>query len=66
MSGQIWTWFDGEWREGNVPIVGAADHGEWLGSLVFDGARGEERGEPRMAGGARLLGRSTPARLRVE
>lgn len=39
MSEQIWTWFDGEWREGNVPIVGAADHGAWLGSLVFDGAR---------------------------
>ena len=39
MSGDIWTWVDGDWREGNVPIVGAADHGAWLGSLVFDGAR---------------------------
>jgi len=39
MSGQIWTWVDGDWHEGNVPIVGAADHGAWLGSLVFDGAR---------------------------
>ncbi len=39
MSGDIWTWVDGDWHEGNVPIVGAADHGAWLGSLVFDGAR---------------------------
>ncbi len=36
---QIWTYFKGEWREGNTPILGAADHGAWLGSLVFDGAR---------------------------
>ena len=35
----IWTWFDGEWHEGNVPILGSADHGTWLGTLVFDGAR---------------------------
>ncbi|MGB7287580.1 MAG: branched-chain amino acid aminotransferase [Salaquimonas sp.] len=36
---QIWTWFEGEWKEGNVPIMGSADHGTWLGTLVFDGAR---------------------------
>lgn len=24
---------------GNVPILGSADHGTWLGTLVFDGAR---------------------------
>lgn len=40
MSGAlIWTWYEGEWREGNTPILGAADHGAWLGSMVFDGAR---------------------------
>ena len=39
MSGDIWTWVDGDWHEGNAPIIGAADHGAWLGSLVFDGAR---------------------------
>lgn len=33
------TYFNGEWREGNTPILGAADHATWLGSLVFDGAR---------------------------
>lgn len=36
---QIWTWFEGEWQEGNVPIMGSADHGTWLGTMVFDGAR---------------------------
>ena len=39
---QIWTWFEGAWHEGNYPILGAADHGAWLGSLVFDGARAFE------------------------
>ncbi len=38
----IWTWFKGDWHQGNVPIMGAADHGTWLGSLVFDGARAFE------------------------
>jgi len=36
---KIWTWYDGNWHEGNVPIMGSADHGTWLGTLVFDGAR---------------------------
>ncbi|GIL00351.1 MAG: aminotransferase [Alphaproteobacteria bacterium] len=36
---RIWTWFEGTWQEGNVPIMGSADHGTWLGTLVFDGAR---------------------------
>ncbi len=39
---KIWTWFDGEWQEGNVPILGSADHGTWLGTMVFDGARAFE------------------------
>ncbi len=42
MDRQIWTWFEGDWHEGNTPILGAADHGTWLGSLVFDGARAFE------------------------
>jgi branched-chain amino acid aminotransferase len=36
---EIVTWFDGAWHRGNVPVIGAADHGAWLGSGVFDGAR---------------------------
>jgi branched-chain amino acid aminotransferase len=34
-----WTFFDGQWREGNVPMWGARTHAIWLGSSVFDGAR---------------------------
>jgi len=34
-----WTFFDGEWREGNVPLWNARTHAIWLGSSVFDGAR---------------------------
>ncbi len=35
----IRTYFDGSWHEGDVPVMRAADHGAWLGSGVFDGAR---------------------------
>ncbi|ETX15183.1 aminotransferase [Roseivivax halodurans JCM 10272] len=35
----IRTYFEGEWHEGDVPVMRAADHGAWLGSTVFDGAR---------------------------
>ena len=35
----IRTYFDGRWHDGDVPIMRAADHGAWLGSSVFDGAR---------------------------
>jgi len=36
---KISTFFEGAWHDGNVPIMRAADHGTWLGTLVFDGAR---------------------------
>ena len=35
----IHTWYDGSWHKGDVPIMRAADHGAWLGTTVFDGAR---------------------------
>jgi branched-chain amino acid aminotransferase len=35
----ILTYFNDTWHTGNVPIINAADHGAWLGSNVFDGAR---------------------------
>ncbi|HHS94503.1 MAG TPA: branched-chain amino acid aminotransferase [Rhodobacterales bacterium] len=38
----IWTWFKEGWHQGDVAIMNAADHGTWLGSLVFDGARAFE------------------------
>jgi len=39
---QTWTFFQGEWRDGNTPILGPRTHGAWLGSMVFDGARAFE------------------------
>ena len=39
ISNRIRTWFDGQWHEGDVPVMRAADHGAWLGTTVFDGAR---------------------------
>ncbi|MCA1776234.1 MAG: branched-chain amino acid aminotransferase [Loktanella sp.] len=35
----IRTYFDGQWHDGDVMIMRAADHGSWLGTTVFDGAR---------------------------
>jgi branched-chain amino acid aminotransferase len=34
-----WTFFDGEWRTGNVPLIGSTTQAVWLSSIVFDGAR---------------------------
>ncbi|MFM2277819.1 MAG: hypothetical protein RLZZ444_50, partial [Pseudomonadota bacterium] len=39
MANASWTFYKGEWHEGDVRILGAASHATWLGSLVFDGAR---------------------------
>ena len=33
------TYFQGKWHDEDLPIMRAADHGSWLGSNVFDGAR---------------------------
>ena len=37
-----WTYYKGSWHEGDVRILGASSQSTWLGSLVFDGARGFE------------------------
>ena len=39
---KTWTFLDGDWHEGNVPIMGVRSHASWLGSMVFDGARAFE------------------------
>lgn len=36
---KIRTYFNGTWHDENLPVMLAADHGAWLGSSVFDGAR---------------------------
>ena len=58
-----WTYLDGEWGEGNVPLYGATDHAVWLASTVFDGARAFDGLAPdldrhceRIVGSARALG----------
>lgn len=35
----IRTYFNGAWHEGDLAVIRAADHGAWLGTTVFDGAR---------------------------
>lgn len=46
---KTWTFLDGDWHEGNVPIMGARTHAAWLGSMVFDGARAFEGVAPDLA-----------------
>lgn len=36
---KTWTFYEGDWYEGNLPIMGVRDHATWLCSSVFDGAR---------------------------
>jgi len=38
-AGQVRTYFEGAWHDGDLRVMGAADHGAWLGTTVFDGAR---------------------------
>ena len=42
----IKTYFNGTWHDGDKYILRAADHGAWLGSSVFDGARFFEGATP--------------------
>jgi branched-chain amino acid aminotransferase len=60
---RTWTYFDGDWHEGNVPILGPRTHAMWLASSVFDGARAFEGVTPdldrhcaRVNASARTLG----------
>jgi branched-chain amino acid aminotransferase len=39
---KTWTFFEGDWHEGNIPIMGVRSHATWLCSSVFDGARAFE------------------------
>jgi len=63
MPGKTYTFFGGEWVEGNPMIVGPMTHSMWLGSSVFDGARAFEGVSPdldlhceRLVRSARALG----------
>jgi len=39
IGSNIRTYHNGTWFQGEVPIITSADHGAWLGTTVFDGAR---------------------------
>jgi branched-chain amino acid aminotransferase len=40
------TWIDGDWIEGNPPLLGPMTHAVWMASVVFDGARSIKRLAP--------------------
>jgi branched-chain amino acid aminotransferase len=58
---QTFTYLDGEWLEGNHPIVGARTHAFWLGTSVFDGARAFEGVTPDLDKHCARLNRSAKA-----
>jgi branched-chain amino acid aminotransferase len=39
---KTWTYFEDQWQEGNIGIMGPRTHAAWLCSIVFDGARAFE------------------------
>ena len=57
----IRTWFEGTWHEGDVAVMRAADHGAWLGTTVFDGARRFEGVAPDLAAHCARANRSAEA-----
>jgi branched-chain amino acid aminotransferase len=58
---QTFTFIDGEWIEGNQPIVGPRTHAFWLASSVFDGARAFEGVTPDLDKHCARLNRSAQA-----
>ncbi|WP_432449108.1 branched-chain amino acid aminotransferase [Aliiroseovarius marinus] len=57
----IHTYFNGSWHAGDVAIMKAADHGSWLGSTVFDGARLFEGVTPDLKAHCERVNRSAEA-----
>lgn len=43
---KTWTYVEGDWLEGNPPLIGPRSHAMWLASTVFDGARWFENVAP--------------------
>ena len=58
---QTWTFFEGDWHEGNVAIMGPRTHGAWLCSVVFDGARRMEGAFPDLLAHCERANRSAVA-----
>jgi branched-chain amino acid aminotransferase len=57
----IRTYFEGAWHAGDVMIMRAADHGSWLGTTVFDGARRFESVTPDLDAHCARVNRSAEA-----
>ena len=57
----IRTWHNGQWQDDDVAIIHAADHGAWLGTTVFDGARYFEGVTPDLDAHCARLNRSAVA-----
>ena len=60
---KTWTFVDGDWHEGNVPLLGPRSHAMWLGSTVFDGARWFENVAPDLDLHCQRVNRSAEALL---
>jgi len=58
---RTFTYLDGAWHEGNVPIMGVRTHAAWLGTSVFDGARAFEGVTPDLAQHCLRVNRSAVA-----
>lgn len=58
---EIRTYFDGAWHDSDVPVIRASDHGSWLGTTVFDGARFIDGRAPDLAAHCARVNRSAKA-----
>ncbi|MGH6763053.1 MAG: branched-chain amino acid aminotransferase [Phyllobacterium sp.] len=56
-----WTYVDGGWHDGNVPLIGPRSHAMWMASSVFDGARWFEGVAPDLDRHARRVNASAIA-----
>lgn len=57
---KTWTFYENDWHEGNVPIMGSRTHAAWLASMVFDGARAFEGVTPDLDLHCRRINNSAP------
>ena len=70
-TGQVMTYVDGQWHEGNPPVLGTKSHAVWLSSVVFDGIRAMQGKAPdlarhcrRLVESARVMGLESPIQAR--
>ncbi|MEE2773578.1 MAG: branched-chain amino acid aminotransferase [Pseudomonadota bacterium] len=59
----VQTYFREEWIAGDAMVMRAADHGSWLGTSVFDGARYFEGVAPDLLGHCERVNRSAKAMM---